>query len=129
MQTLILTTDTYLDHYTGQGHPEKPDRVTVIIDHLKKHLSKSLKWQKPKKFNEKYLKLAHHENYLKDVKDSFPRKGLSFLDGDTILSPGSKEAANDAVNSILTAIDSVMNNEFKNAKFIDLTPYYWSCNV
>ena len=40
---------------------------------------------------------------------------MSFLDGDTIVSPGSKEATSDAVGSIITAIDGVQNNEFKNA--------------
>ena len=37
MKTCILTTNTYLNHDTGQGHPEKPDRVTIVIDHLKNH--------------------------------------------------------------------------------------------
>ena len=36
MKTGIITTDTYLNHDTGQGHPERADRVTVIINHLKK---------------------------------------------------------------------------------------------
>ena len=40
MKTGILTTDTYLNHNTGQGHPERADRVTVVIDHLKKTKSK-----------------------------------------------------------------------------------------
>jgi acetoin utilization deacetylase AcuC-like enzyme len=49
------------------------------------------------------------------VDKSFPNKGFSFLDGDTIVSPGSKEATSDAVGSIITAIDGVQNKEFKNA--------------
>ena len=32
MKTGIITTDTYLHHDTGQGHPERADRVTVVID-------------------------------------------------------------------------------------------------
>ena len=36
MKTGIITTDTYSNHDTGQGHPERADRVTVVIDHLKK---------------------------------------------------------------------------------------------
>ena len=36
MKTGIITTDTYLNHNTGHGHPERADRVTVVIDHLKK---------------------------------------------------------------------------------------------
>ena len=46
MKTGIITTDTYLNHDTGQGHPERADRVTVVIDHLKKAKSKNLIWKK-----------------------------------------------------------------------------------
>jgi len=115
MRTGIITTDTYLNHYTGQGHPERADRVTVIIEHLKKLKFKNLIWKKPAKFDLKYLQLAHDRNYLNDVKNSFPKQGLNFLDGDTILSPGSKEATKDAVGSIITAIDGVMKKDFRNA--------------
>jgi len=115
LKTGIITTDTYLNHNTGQGHPERAERVTVIIDHLKRLKSKKLIWKKPTKFDHKYLQLAHDKNYLNNVKDSFPTQGLNFLDGDTILSPGSKEATNDAVGSIITAVDGVMNKDFRNA--------------
>jgi acetoin utilization deacetylase AcuC-like enzyme len=40
---------------------------------------------------------------------------LAFLDGDTVISPGSKDATKDAVGSIITAIDGVQQKEFKNA--------------
>ena len=115
MKTGIITTNSYLNHNTGQGHPEKADRVTVIIKHLKKIKSKNLIWKKPKKFELKYLQLAHDKNYLKNVNDSFPSEGVNFLDGDTILSPGSKGAAKDAVGSIIAAIDGVMKKDFRNA--------------
>ncbi|MDC0205563.1 histone deacetylase family protein [Pelagibacteraceae bacterium] len=115
MKTGIITTDTYLNHNTGQGHPERADRVTVIIDHLKNFKSQNLIWKKSKKFDHRYLQLAHDKNYLHDVKESFPLQGLNFLDGDTILSPGSKEATSDAVGSIITAIDGVMSKDFRNA--------------
>ena len=51
MKTGIITTDTYLNHNTGQGHPERADRVTVVIDNLKKIKSKNLIWKKPTKFD------------------------------------------------------------------------------
>ena len=115
MKTGIITTDTYLNHNTGQDHPERADRVTVVIEHLKKLKSKNLVWKKPTKFDLKYLQLAHDKDYLNNVKNSFPTQGLNFLDGDTILSPGSKEAAIDAVGSIITAIDGVMKKDLRNA--------------
>ena len=112
MKTGIITTDTYLNHDTGQGHPERADRVSVVIENLKKN--KKLIWKKPLKFDTKYLKIAHESDYIDEVENSFPKKGLHFLDGDTIVSPGSRQASSDAVASVITAIDSVQNKEFKN---------------
>jgi acetoin utilization deacetylase AcuC-like enzyme len=112
VKTGIITTETYLNHDTGQGHPERADRVSVVIENLKKN--KKLIWKKPLKFDAKYLKIAHKPDYIDEVENSFPKKGLHFLDGDTIVSPGSKQASSDAVASIITAIDSVQNKEFKN---------------
>ena len=115
MKTGIITTNTYLNHNTGLGHPERADRVTVVIDHLKKIKSKNLIWKKPSKFDLKYLEYAHDKNYLDNVTESIPKQRLNFLDGDTIVSPGSKDATKDAVGSIITAIDGVIKKDFNNA--------------
>ncbi len=115
MKTGLITSDTYKNHNTGNGHPEKIDRVTAIIDNFKKIDNKNLIWKKPNKFDEFFLNKTHSIEYIKHVKQSFPKKGLVFLDGDTIVSPGSKEATKDAVGSIITAIDGVQDKEFKNA--------------
>ena len=113
MKTGIITTDSYLNHETGQGHPERADRVSVVIENLKK--KKDLIWKKSEKFDRKYLRSAHDVNYIKEVEKSFPEKGLFFLDGDTIVSPGSKRATIDAVGSIVCAIDGIENKNFNNA--------------
>jgi acetoin utilization deacetylase AcuC-like enzyme len=36
MKTGLITSSTYQNHDTGDGHPEKIDRVTAIIDNFKK---------------------------------------------------------------------------------------------
>ena len=113
MNTAIITSDTSIDHFTGNGHPEKPDRVTTIINNLKKN--KNLIWDKNKKFDESLLNLTHTSNYVSEVKKSFPKNGFYFLDGDTIISPGSKKATLDAVGSIISAIDGIEEKKFKNA--------------
>ena len=115
MKTGLITSDTYKNHNTGNGHPEKIDRVTAIIDNFKKVDNKNLIWKKPNEFDEFFLNKTHSIEYINHVKQSFPKKGLVFLDGDTIVSPGSKDATKDAVGSIITAIDGVQNKEFKNA--------------
>jgi len=113
MKTAIFTSNTFLNHKTGAGHPEKPDRVKVVIERLKKN--KKLIWKKPSNFNNNILNFAHSEKYIKNVQNSFPNKGLVFLDGDTIVSPGSKDAALNAVGSIISAIDGVEKKKFDNA--------------
>ena len=115
MKTGLITSDTYQNHNTGDGHPEKIDRVTVVIDNFKKLDNKDLVWKKPSKFDRSLLEITHNSDYINFVEKSFPEKGLSFLDGDTIVSPGSKDASSDAVGSIITAIDGVQNKNFSNA--------------
>ena len=65
--------------------------------------------------SDEILLTTHEADYINFVRNSFPKKGFSSLDGDTIISPGSKEATFDAVGSIITAIDGVEKKEFKNA--------------
>jgi len=115
MKTGLITSGTYQNHNTGDGHPEKIDRVTVVIDNFKKLDNKDLVWKKPSKFDRSLLEITHNSDYINFVEKSFPEKGLSFLDGDTIVSPGSKDATSDAVGSIITAIDGVQNKNFNNA--------------
>jgi acetoin utilization deacetylase AcuC-like enzyme len=115
MKTGLITSDTYQNHNTGDGHPEKIDRVTAVIDNFKKLDNKNLIWKKPSKFDRALLEITHNSDYINFVEKSFPEKGLSFLDGDTIVSPGSKDATLDAVGSIISAIDGVQNKDFKNA--------------
>jgi acetoin utilization deacetylase AcuC-like enzyme len=115
VKTGLITSDTYQNHNTGDGHPEKVDRVTAVIDNFKKLGNKNLIWKKPSKFDRSLLEITHNSDYINFVEESFPKSGLSFLDGDTIISPGSKEATSDAVGSIVSAIDGVQNKEYKNA--------------
>ena len=115
MKTGLITSDTYQNHNTGEGHPEKIDRVTAVIENFKKLNNKNLIWKKPSNFDHNLLITTHSSKYIKQVQQSFPESGFNFLDGDTVVSPGSKDATKDAVGSIIAAIDGVQNKEFKNA--------------
>ncbi len=115
MKTGLITTKSYQNHNTGNGHPEKIDRVTAIIDNFKMKNNKNLIWQEPGEFDISLLIKTHSKDYIEYVNNSFPKNGLSFLDGDTIVSPGSKDATKDAAGSIITAIDGVESQKYKNA--------------
>ena len=115
MKTGLITSDTYQNHNTGEGHPEKIDRVTAVIENFKKLDNKNLVWKKPSSFEQSILIKTHTKDYIKQVNLYFPQSGLKFLDGDTVVSPGSKDATRDAVGSVISAIDGVEKKEFKNA--------------
>ncbi len=120
MKTAIVTSKSSLNHNTGSGHPESISRVKSIIDTLKKN--KKLIWKNPSIYNKDIIKKTHSPGYLDTVENAFPKKGLFFLDGDTVVSPGSKEATFDAVGSIITAIDGVQNKEFGAAHCVTRPP-------
>jgi len=113
VNTAIITSDSSEDHITGDGHPEQPKRVSAVINKLRKR--DNLLWIKSEKFDQKILKKVHGSDYIESVENSFPSSGLKFLDGDTIISPGSKKATYDAVGSIIKAVDGVETKKFKNA--------------
>jgi acetoin utilization deacetylase AcuC-like enzyme len=113
--TCIFTSNSFIKHDTGPGHPECPERIPAILTGLKKIQSQKLIWKEIGSFDEKYIELTHSKKYLEKINQSFPKEDLVFLDGDTIISKGSKKAAYDAVGAIINAIDAVMNQEFDNA--------------
>ena len=115
MTTCIFTSNSSIKHDTGPGHPECPERIPAILNGLKKIQSQKLIWKEIGSFDEKYIELTHSKKYLEKINQSFPKEDLVFLDGDTIVSKGSKKAAYDAVGAIINAIDAVMNQEFDNA--------------
>ena len=127
MKTGLISSDTFQNHDTGHGHPEQIARVTVIIENLKKFNNKNILWKKPSIISDEIIKDVHDTKYINLVKNSIPTKGFSSLDGDTIISPGSKNATFDAAASIITAIDGVQNKEFKNA-FCNVRPPGHHCN-
>ena len=120
MKTAIVTSKSSLNHNTGSGHPESISRVTSIVETLKKN--KKLIWKSPADFNKDIIKQTHSSGYIDTIENAFPKEGLTFLDGDTVVSPGSKGATFDAVGSIITAIDGVENKEFNSAHCVTRPP-------
>tara|TARA_Y100000287_G_scaffold145115_1_gene119926 strand:- start:1188 stop:2117 length:930 start_codon:yes stop_codon:yes gene_type:complete len=127
VKTGLIFSNSYQNHDTGPGHPEQIARVSVIIEKLRRCNNNNILWKKPSIITDDIIKDTHDDAYIDLVKNSFPTKGFSSLDGDTIISPGSKEATFDAAASIITAIDGVQNKEFKNA-FCSVRPPGHHCN-
>jgi len=113
LKTAVITSTTYQNHDTGPGHPEQTARVKLINKELKK-LGNQIHWLNSSSFDHSILEEVHDKKYLKKISLNFPKDGTQFLDGDTVVSSGSKQAALDAVGSIILGIDKIINKEFKN---------------
>ena len=127
MKTGLITSETFQNHDTGPGHPEQIARISTINENFKKLNNQNIVWKKPTIITDEIIKDTHDPEYISLIKNSFPVKGFSSLDGDTIISPGSKEATFEAAGSIITAIDGIQNKEFKNA-FCSVRPPGHHCN-
>ena len=113
MTTLLLTHPCFLEHDTGPGHPERPDRMRAVDKALSHELFKELKREEaPLRDDvEEAIVLAHPRSYIDWVKSQRPGEGElpAHLDPDTLLSSKSWEPALRAVGAGLAAVDRVMD--------------------
>lgn len=113
MTTLLITHPAFVEHDTGLGHPERPDRMRAIDKALAHDTFKGLKRQEaPLRDDvEAAIELAHPRSYIDWVKSQRPAEGAEpvRLDPDTVLSARSWEPALRAVGAGLLAVDRVMD--------------------
>jgi len=121
MATLLLTHPCFVEHDTGEGHPERPDRMRVLDKVFADPIFDALvRDDAPLRDDvEDAILRAHPSSYLQSIKSKRPAPGEPAvrLDPDTVLSSGSWEAALRAVGSGLEAVDRVFDtsNDIKNA--------------
>jgi len=121
MATLLLTHPCFVEHDTGEGHPERPDRMRVLDKVFAEETFDALvRDDAPLRDDcEAAILRAHPKSYLDSIKSARPERGQPSvrLDPDTVLSPGSWQAALRAVGAGLEAVDRVFDtsNDIKNA--------------
>jgi acetoin utilization deacetylase AcuC-like enzyme len=119
MATLLITHPCFVNHDTGLGHPERPDRMRAIDKVLAHDVFKDLQRQEaPLRDDvEEAIKLAHSAAYLEKLRSVVdkPLDHPVHIDADTVVSAGSWEAALRAVGAGLHAVDAVMSGRAANA--------------
>ena len=116
MNTAYITHADCLQHDTGLGHPESMQRLHAIKDRLvASHLYDFLKHVDAPAATDHQLLRVHSNDYLSHVMAEIPTEGHAHLDPDTVVSPGSLQAAYRAAGGVVKAVDMIMQGECKNA--------------
>jgi len=115
-KTGLVTSDIYLRHDTGQGHPERPQRLTAIVERLEAQgLLSRLERLKPSSTAEPWLTTVHTAAYVERIQAAC-REGIATVDSrDTPVSRESYEAAVAAVGGVIAAVDAVIDGKVRNA--------------
>ncbi len=104
-----------MQHETGLGHPECPERSRAIIDRVENSdLQSVLQWRRPDPADRSWLESNHDEGYVRYVEEAC-LSGRAGLDADTPISHDSYRVAQLAVGAALEAVDAVMMGECDNA--------------
>ena len=115
MTTLIFTHHDCFAHDTGPGHPEAPERLAVVWQVLDRPEFRDLERRSAPEADVEQLSRVHERSYVDAVLAAVPTDGYQRLDGDTLLSPGSRGAILRAAGSVCAAVDAVLTGEATNA--------------
>ena len=114
-QTGIVFDYQYLEHRTGEDHPESHRRLQAIYDKLDLPSADSRVGQiVPREAAVKELELVHAPEYVAKIAATENREHTS-LSGDTHTSTGSYRAASLAVGGLFEATEQVVAGHLQNA--------------
>ena len=115
MTTQLYVHPSYLDHRTGPHHPERPERLEAIQQVLAHDMFDALIRVEAPRADDRLLTLMHPKGQVDRVLASEPVQGLVHLDPDTVMSPGSGDAALHATGAVCAAVDAVIEGAADNA--------------
>lgn len=120
--TALISSPRCIEHDTGPGHPERPQRIQALenaIEGADAELRQRLDRREARLAGEDELELVHPATHIDRIRAAALKaresQGLVFLDPDTVVSPGSWDAALAAAGAALTAIDAILDGEARNA--------------
>jgi acetoin utilization deacetylase AcuC-like enzyme len=99
----------------GEGHPERPDRLRAIDRALESEPYQMLARDLAPRADLAAIARVHPADYIEAIRVATPKRGLTAVDPDTSMSPGSFEAALRSAGGALFAVDEVMSGKVRNA--------------
>ncbi|OYV33889.1 MAG: acetoin utilization protein [Rhodospirillales bacterium 20-64-7] len=120
MSVALFSHPAALAHDTGLEHPECPDRVRYVMRALEAAEFTPLLRELAPEAPMEALLAAHSAAHVESVL-ALPRDKLTYIDGDTVYSPGSLEAGLRAAGGATAAVDAVMEG-WARAAFVAMRP-------
>jgi acetoin utilization deacetylase AcuC-like enzyme len=115
MPTLLYSHTACLGHDPGPYHPESPVRLRAVLEALSAEEFALLDRREAPRGEIDDIARVHPRETIEQVLEAVPARGHVGIDADTIISPGSGEAALRAVGAVCAAVDAVMAGEGRNA--------------
>jgi len=116
----LFTHAAALAHDTGGGHPECAERIRAVLRALEAPEFGALLREEAPLATEAQLKAAHMPGYVEAIL-ALPQDHVTQIDGDTIFSPGTREAALRAAGGACAAVDAVFEGRAE-AAFVAMRP-------
>ena len=104
-----------LEHDPGPGHPEAAVRLRHVEKAVEAAVLPELERRAAPEATLEQVRRVHPEPYASHVIAAVPERGYARLDADTVLSPGSGEAALRAAGAACAAVDAVLAGEAEAA--------------
>jgi len=111
----LYTHTSCLQHDPGPGHAERPARLRAVLQALDQDRYAALdRVEAPLATREQLLRV-HGADHIERILAGAPESGQHALDEDTLMAPGSVEAALRAAGANVAAVDAVMNGDGQRA--------------
>jgi len=115
-RTALVQHEDFSLHDVGSGHPERPDRITHLINKIEQStLTKSLIRIKAKEISRDITQLNHSLSHLDWVESLGALSSPTLVSADTMACAETPRIVSLAAGAITQAIDCVMLNQAENA--------------
>ncbi len=107
----VFYTERFLQHDTGFGHPERPERLSACNEGIRKsEVADQIKWIEPRRADVEEIKLVHTPAHILNVRNTAEHGGFS-LDPDTMVSPESYDIALQSTGAWLDGVDRIVEHQ------------------